>query len=57
MPLKEADKNYDFKKIEEKVQNFWADSDIYEKTNKLRANGPQYSFFIYTLCHRFSYIM
>ncbi len=44
MPLKEADKNYDFKKIEEKVQNFWADSDIYEKTNKLRANGPQYSF-------------
>ena len=44
MPLKEAEKNYDFKKIEEKVQNFWADSDIYEKTNKLRANGPQYSF-------------
>ena len=33
MPLKEAEKNYDFKKIEEKVQNFWADSDIYEKTN------------------------
>lgn len=44
MPLKEAEKSYNFKEIEEKVQNFWADSDIYAKTNKLRANGPQYSF-------------
>ncbi len=44
MPLKEADKSYDFKKIEEKVQNFWADNDIYDKTNTLRAEGPQYSF-------------
>ncbi len=33
MPLKEADKSYDFKKIEEKVQKFWADNDIYDKTN------------------------
>ena len=32
MPLKEADKSYDFKKIEEKVQKFWADNDIYDKT-------------------------
>ena len=44
MPLKEADKSYDFKKIEEKVQKFWADNDIYDKTNTLRADGPQYSF-------------
>ena len=44
MPLKEAEKNYDFKKIEEKVQNFWEEEDIYSKTNDLRANGPQYSF-------------
>ena len=44
MPLKEAEKEYDFKKIEEKVQKFWTDEDIYDKANKLRANGPQYSF-------------
>jgi len=44
MPLKEAEKSYNFKEIEKKVQNFWNDSDIYAKTNKLRANGPRYSF-------------
>lgn len=44
MPIKEADKSYDHKKIEQKVQNFWKEVGIFSKINKLRANGPQYSF-------------
>ena len=44
MPIKEADKSYDHKKIEKKIQNFWIDKDTFSKVNKLRANGPQYSF-------------
>ena len=44
MPLKEADKTYKFSEIEETVQKFWDKNQIYSKVNKLRANGPQYSF-------------
>ena len=44
MPIKEAEKSYDYEKIETKVQKFWKDKDIFSKVNKLRANGPQYSF-------------
>ena len=44
MPIKEADKSYDHKKIEKKIQNFWVEEDTFSKVNKLRANGPQYSF-------------
>ena len=44
MPIKEAEKSYDHKKIENKVQNFWKEEDMFSKVNKLRANGPQYSF-------------
>jgi isoleucyl-tRNA synthetase len=44
MPLKEAEKSYQYSEIEDKVQNFWADNQIFSKVNKLRANGPQYSF-------------
>lgn len=44
MPLKEAEKSYDFKKIEKKIQNFWEVSDTYNKTKELRANGPSFSF-------------
>ena len=44
MPIKEADKSYDHKKIEQKVQNFWKEVGIFSKVNKLRANGPQYLF-------------
>ena len=44
MPIKEAEKSYDHKKIENKVQNFWKEGDMFSKVNKLRANGPQYSF-------------
>ena len=44
MPIKEADKSYNHKKIEKKIQNFWIEGDTFSKVNKLRANGPQYSF-------------
>lgn len=44
MPIKEAEKSYDHKNIEGKIQKFWKDDDTFSKTNKLRANGPQYSF-------------
>ena len=44
MPIEEAEKSYDFKKIESKVQSFWEDEEIFSKTDQLRENGPQYSF-------------
>ena len=44
MPIKEADKSYDHEKIEKKVQKFWQESDTFSKVNKLRENGPRYSF-------------
>lgn len=44
MPIKEAEKSYNHKKVEEKIQNFWKEGDVFSKVNKLRANGPQYSF-------------
>ncbi|MBX7076340.1 MAG: isoleucine--tRNA ligase [Methanobacteriaceae archaeon] len=44
MPLKEAEKSYQYSKIEEQAQKFWEDNQIFSKVNKLRANGPQYSF-------------
>jgi isoleucyl-tRNA synthetase len=44
MPIQEAEKSYQSKKIEEQVQKFWEDRDIYQRTNKLRENKPKYSF-------------
>jgi len=44
MPIKEADKSYDHKKIENKIQKFWSDENTFHKVNKLRQNGPEYSF-------------
>ncbi|MDR0911395.1 MAG: isoleucine--tRNA ligase [Methanobrevibacter sp.] len=44
MTIKEAEKTFNHEKIEEDVQKFWNENDIYEKTKKLRENGPQYSF-------------
>ena len=44
MPIKEADKSYDHSKIENKVQEFWADNNTFKKVNELRENGPKYSF-------------
>ena len=34
MPIKEADKSYDHKKIEKKIQNFWIEGDTFSKVNK-----------------------
>ena len=31
MPIKEADKSYDYKKIEKKIQNFWIEGDTFSK--------------------------
>lgn len=44
MPLKEAEKTYNFSEIEEEIQEFWDNESIYDKTNSLRNNGPKYSF-------------
>ncbi|MBI5679300.1 MAG: isoleucine--tRNA ligase [Methanobacterium sp.] len=44
MPIKEAQKSYDTKLIEENIQKFWNDNDIYNKTKKLREDMPNYSF-------------
>ena len=44
MPIKEADKSYEHKKLEKKIQKFWKDEDTFSKVNKLRENGPRYSF-------------
>ena len=44
MPINEADKSYGHDKIEKKVQKFWAENNTFKKVNKLRENGPRYSF-------------
>lgn len=44
MPIKEAEKSYNHDKLEKKIQKFWKGDDTFSKVNKLRANGPQYSF-------------
>ncbi|WP_042707186.1 isoleucine--tRNA ligase [Methanobrevibacter wolinii] len=44
MPIEEAEKSYEFAKIDKSVHEFWADKDIFAKVNKIRKNGPQYSF-------------
>ena len=44
MPIKEAEKSYEYQKIEKEIQDFWIKNQIYSKTQKLRENGPKYSF-------------
>ena len=44
MPIKEADKSYQHKKIEEKIQKYWKNENTFSKVNELRENGPKYSF-------------
>jgi len=44
MPIKEAQRSYNTKIIEENIQKFWDDNDIYQKTNKIRENSPKFSF-------------
>ncbi len=44
MPIKEADKSYQFHKVEKEIQKFWIENQIYSKTKELREIGPKYSF-------------
>ncbi|MDR2967788.1 MAG: isoleucine--tRNA ligase [Methanobacteriaceae archaeon] len=44
MPIKEAEKSYQYHKIEKEIQDFWVKNQVYSKTQKLRENGPKYSF-------------
>ncbi|MCD7782254.1 MAG: isoleucine--tRNA ligase [Methanosphaera sp.] len=43
MPIKGVEQGYD-KKLENDIQSFWQENDIYKKTNKLRENRPKYAF-------------
>ncbi|MDR1722277.1 MAG: isoleucine--tRNA ligase [Methanobrevibacter sp.] len=44
MPIEEAEKSYNYKKIEKEIQEFWNNKEIYSKVKDLRKEGPQYSF-------------
>ncbi|MTK63066.1 MAG: isoleucine--tRNA ligase [Methanobacterium sp.] len=44
MPIEEAKRSYEPKIIEEHVQKFWDQRNIYERTKKMRENKPKYSF-------------
>lgn len=44
MPINEAERLFNFKKIEEDVQDFWENEEIYNKVNLLRDECPRYSF-------------
>lgn len=44
MPIEEAQRAYKSRDIEERIQKFWKDEGIYEKTKKLREKKPKYSF-------------
>ena len=44
MPIQEAEKSYRPHIIEEKVQRFWEERDIYERVKELREDKPRYSF-------------
>ncbi|MGC9518016.1 MAG: isoleucine--tRNA ligase [Methanomicrobiales archaeon] len=44
MPVREAEKSYNPQNIEDKIQNFWEDNEVYQKTNKMREEKPKFSF-------------
>lgn len=44
MPIKEAPRSYNHQELEEEIQKFWQDNQIYEKTKQIRENDPKYSF-------------
>ncbi len=44
MPIEEAQRSYESIIIEGKVQKFWNDRDIYERTKKMKEDMPKYSF-------------
>ena len=41
MPIQEAEKSYRPHRIEEKVQSFWEERDIYERVKELREDRPR----------------
>lgn len=43
MPINEVEQGYN-KALENKIQRFWQEQNIYDKTSKLRENKPRYSF-------------
>ncbi len=43
MPINEVEQGYN-KELENKIQRFWQEQNIYEKTSKQRENKPKYSF-------------
>ena len=43
MPIHEVEQGYN-KNLEKKIQDFWKENDIYNKTSQLRENRPKYSF-------------
>lgn len=43
MPIHEVEQGYN-KDLEKKIQSFWQENDIYDKTSKQRENRPKYSF-------------
>ena len=38
-------KNLDFAKVGEKIQKFWKDNDVFEKSVSNRAGKPEYAFY------------
>ncbi|MCL2114716.1 MAG: isoleucine--tRNA ligase [Methanobrevibacter sp.] len=44
MPIKEAEKSYQYHKVEKEIQDFWVKNQVYSKTQKLREKGQKYSF-------------
>ncbi len=43
MPIHEVEQGYN-KELENKIQRFWQEQNIYDKTSKQRENKPKYSF-------------
>lgn len=43
MPINEVEQGYN-KELENKIQRFWQEQNIYDKTSKQRENKPKYSF-------------
>jgi len=44
MPIQEAERTYQPQRIEEKVQDFWEERDIYERIKRIKKDKPRYSF-------------
>jgi isoleucyl-tRNA synthetase len=44
MPIEEAPRSYNSRTIQEKIQNFWEDQEIYQNTRNMRKDKPKFSF-------------